>query len=369
MGRSAIRRIAVDARPLENSVNGIGRYCREILRQIIANTDWEIVLLTNHPLVEAHVGSSRAEVVATGSFLGSTFVGFNMRAAKLIAAMEIDLYFSPRHHLPRGLNCPQVVTIHDLAWIDVPSTMKFPGPWIERGLMPHSIAIADAVIAVSNFTGAAVASNFPQAADKIRVIYQSSFLEADNSRSQDENSDFLLAVGTHEPRKNYLRLLHAFVEVSAKHPGVRLVIVGRPGWKMDLPALVNQSGLGERVTLLTDADDVKLAQLYRDCLAVVQPSLYEGFGLPLVEAIHFAKPILTSNCSAMPEIAGNAGYLVNPVDSQSIARGMLCLIEDQNLRQRLSRAARLRAQAFSWQTAGRCTIELFEEVVAERRTA
>ncbi|MEQ8691748.1 MAG: glycosyltransferase family 1 protein, partial [Pseudomonadales bacterium] len=246
-----------------------------------------------------------------------------------------------------------------------PSTMKFPGAWIERLLMPRAIRSADAVIAVSKFTAETIGKKFPRYQKKVQVIYQSSFLEVGGSG--DCESKLFLSVGTHEPRKNYDRLLRAFAIVLKDHPEVRLVIVGKHGWKIDLQSLVHRYGLSEQVTLDTGADDKRLAQLYRECQALIMPSLYEGFGLPLVEALHFGKPIITSNCSAMPEVAADAAYLVDPMDTQDIARGISRVLEDDSLRRGLAAASQQRAKFFSWHTAGINTVALFEKVVSSER--
>ena len=176
---------------------------------------------------------------------------------------------------------------------------------------------------------------------------------------------YVLAVGTVEPRKNLARLFEAFARV----PGpTRLVLAGGRGWGTQAPeAMAARAGIAERFTWLGGVDDRTLSTLYRHAALLAMPSLYEGFGLPILEALSHGTPVLHGDASSMPEVAGEAGLAVDARSVDSIAEGLARMLGDERLRETLAARAAAQAAKFSWGRAARETLAVFEEAVAARR--
>ena len=365
-------RIAVDARPLIAPKTGIGRYLAELLRRMPQQSPhewflygpgcgWEISV----PFADMH-STSRAR-------RGNVVVRTPNRPDELHAQVmfprwaaldRADVFWSPRHRLPLRLTTPAVVTIHDLVWKHAPATMRPLGYLVERATMPGAIRRARRLIAVSRATKRSIERCFPDASNKTTVVHEASFATASEVPTAPVARPFGLFVGTVEPRKNIERLLKAFAIIKDEvvHD---LHLVGGAGWRIPTPtALIRANGLESRVRHLGALEDEDLLREYAGCDFVAMPSLYEGCGLPIIEAMTFGKPVLTSNSSAMPEIAGDAGLLVDPMSIEDIARGLKRMMTDAALRARLADAARRRAKDFSWDSAAAETVRVIESAAA-----
>ena len=348
-------RIAVDTRPSITPKTGIGRYLAELLRRMVPDSAHQWFLYGPAPGWE--VAAQSHVVVRTPEV--SSELHAQVLFPRWAALDRVDVFWSPRHRVPLRLSTPAVVTIHDLVWKHAPATMKPLNRLMERTTMPRSIARANRLIAVSHATKGSIERYFPDAADKTTVVYAASFVAAPAIPAQ-VHKPFGLFVGTVEPRKNLERLLAAFSHIKndVEHD---LHLVGGAGWRMPAPdALIRSHGLESRVRHLGALEDPDLLAQYAGCDFVAMPSLYEGFGLPIIEAMTFGKPVLTGNTSAMPEIAGDAGLLVDPTSTEDIAGGLKRMMTDATLRSRLADAARSRARDFSWDAAAAETIRVIE---------
>jgi glycosyltransferase involved in cell wall biosynthesis len=291
----------------------------------------------------------------------------------------VDVFWGTTHRLPRYLpaSVARVVTIHDLVWKYAGETMRPLSRWVERRLMPEAVRLADLIIAVSVSTARDLEAEYPEARGRVRVVYPgapafAAPLGREALAALGIKRPYVLFVGTLEPRKNLRRLLRAYALVDeAVRRRHQLVLSGGKGWGgLDIRALVRDAGLDEGQVVVTGyVDDRRLATLYAHARFLAMPSLYEGFGLPLIEAMAFGVPVLTSNRSSMPEVAGAAGVLVDPLDERSIAAGLLALLTDEAHRERLAAEAEPRARRFSWRKAAWETWAVLEEAVAERRRA
>jgi glycosyltransferase involved in cell wall biosynthesis len=288
----------------------------------------------------------------------------------------VNVFWGATHRLPRFLpaRIARVVTIHDLVWKHAGETMRPLSLWMEKRLMPEAVRLADRILAVSQNTADDLLAEYPAARDKVRVVH----LGVTSLQSPDTPASLLplgiekpyfLFVGTLEPRKNLRRLLAAFAQiplsVRQRH---QLVIVGGKGWGgVNVPAIVAELGLADNVRLPGYVSDAQLATLYAHARFLAMPSVYEGFGLPLLEAMSQGVPVLTSHASSLPEVAGDAGVLVDPLNEGSIAEGLLTLLMNEEKRSALAARARANAERFSWQTAAIKTRAVFAEALAERR--
>jgi len=259
------------------------------------------------------------------------------------------------------LNVPSVVTIHDLVWKKHPETMTRGGAMLERLLMPPSIRKADAIICVSTATMNDLSDLSPDAAAKCSVILEAACQVPGDLDYAPAPKPFYLFVGTQEPRKNLQTCLRAWKRSLLADRGYKFIIAGGTGWKTDLPKEIDRLSLNQSVQCLTPDND-QIRELYSNCFAVVLPSIYEGFGLPLVEAMAFGKPVITSNVSSMPEIAGDAAILVDPYSTDDLADAFIKLAQDPHLHRALAEAASRRAKLFSWDTAALETGNLLRTV-------
>ena len=358
-------RIAVDARPLSAPRTGIGRYLAELLQRMLKGSNHQWFLYGPAPAWEklspSLDGPSAAPpnvVVRTPDLLGELHA--QVQFPRWAALDRVDVFWSPRHRVPVRLPTPAVVTIHDLVWKHAPETMRPLGYVLERAMMPRSINRANRLIAVSRATKCSIQRHFPEAAHKTTVVHAASFVSPSAIPVPCVPRPYGLFVGTVEPRKNLQRLLAAFARIKddVQHD---LHLVGGAGWRMPkLNALVRAHGLESRVHALGSLEDEDLLAQYAGCDFVAMPSLYEGFGLPIIEAMTFGKPVLTGNTSSMPEIAGDAGLLVDPASIDDIACGLKRMMTDASLRSRLAGAARQRAMNFSWDSAAAETIRVIE---------
>jgi len=359
-------RIGVDARPLAAPATGIGRYTRCLLSEMVARGhEW---CLYSDCALQTDFSDYANVTVRSGISRPSSLSGIYYSQGiyrSWIKKDTLDLFWSPRHHLPWRLNgrMLQVVTIHDTVWKRFPDTMPAPALWLDRMLMPASLEQASAIICVSQFTASEVSHFWPEYADKCVVIPSAAVQMADMPPKK-EKQPYILFVGTSEPRKNLHRLLEAFSRLVLNNRiEENLVIAGGSGWgKVDLASLAVGLNIQDRVFLKGQVEDEQLSQLYRGARCLVLPSLYEGFGLPVLEAMQFGVPVVVSETGSLREITGPAGLFVDPMSEDSIAQAIEILMKDEDLYARLSILAKKRSTEFSWQKAAGELLAVFENV-------
>jgi glycosyltransferase involved in cell wall biosynthesis len=275
-------------------------------------------------------------------------------------------------HKPRGTRT--VVTVHDL------STLLFPQLHLRSTVELHEKKIrfvrqqADLVIAVSENTRRDVIEHLGVPPDRVHMVYEAAgaqFRPIEDTgtiatvvqRYGLTPNNYVLTVGTLEPRKNQTRLVEAFhlLRQRGTAPNLKLVLAGRKGWLYeDLFRRVEELGLTKDVVFAGVVPDKDLPALMNGALMFVYPSLYEGFGLPVLEAMACGLPVITSNLSSLPEIAGNATLLVDPYDVEGLAETMRHLIENEAIRATLCSKGLSQAARFSWEEAAKQTIRIYE---------
>ena len=375
-------RIAADVSML-NAGGGIGRYVQEMLR-FFALADLD----ERHWLLYGRGDTGAIRLTSEQATLRQDLLPQTLgRIASLWTSQVLwsaldkpDLFWGPAHRLPYWLpkHTARVVTVHDLCWLHAPETMHPFTRRLDAVLMPRALKQADRVIAISNATANDLGTAFPNIVDKIVVVRPGVTTLSEPVDSQSAvsvlgvSAPYVLFVGTMEPRKNLPRLLRAVAKLPQYNSSlvdVQLVIVGSKGWgglhvEEDIVAL----GLSSKVKVLGKVSDENLSALYQRAECLVMPSLYEGFGFPLVEAMQRGTPVISSNTSSMPEVVGAAGLLVNPLSIDSIAQGLVTVLTDHVLRCQLASKAKKCASAYSWEKAVVETQEVFRQAV-ERRAA
>jgi alpha-1,3-rhamnosyl/mannosyltransferase len=320
-------RVAVDLSPLRQTRAGTARYLRGLLPHLEQLVDVQRL---------AWGGSRKAAALARDAW----WYPFELPRA----AAGADVLHCPTFRGPLRSRIPLVVTVHDLAVLRHPGAFNRWTRGYSRALVPRVVRAAARVIAVSEFTKRELVDVLAVSEECIRVVpngVDETFV-ADGERA---DGDYVLAVGTLEPRKNLPRLA-----VAARDVGVELRVAGAEGWgRVDVDA-----------RFLGFVPDDELARLYRGALCVAYPSLYEGFGIPVLEALACGAPLVTSAETAMAEVADGAAVLVDPHDTAAIAAGIREAIAR---RDELAALGPERARAFSWRASAEATAAVYAEVV------
>jgi len=371
-------KIGIDAQMLCGVVTGIERYASEMVHEFFqANPQAEFFLYSPKSLTidvpsRANIKVREANVTRRA---GKTL--WSQTQLPYWANQDnLDVFWGPTHRLPRLLSnkVARVVTIHDLVWKHAGETMPHINRLAEQCLMPDAIRLADRIMADSHSTADAIVTEFPWARERVRVVHLGATvlpapLGFNELRALKIDRAYFLFVGTLEPRKNLRRLLEAYASLDdAIKKQTLLVIAGGKGWgNVDLVSLIQSLGLNESVRLTGYVTEQQLSTLYAHARFLAMPSLYEGFGLPLVEAMSFGTPVLTSSCSSLPEVAGDAGILVDPHNTNSVASGLLQMLKDDALRNELAVRAKVNVARFSWEKAAKETMKIFQEAIDTRK--
>ncbi len=360
--RRASLRVALDVRAVSDRREGIGNYTLALAEGLAG---W----------LGADAGQAgRVEVLMLGDrhTAWDRLPGFPHHSgpdgplwhawAAVTAGRLADVYHSTGSFFAPLLTLkPVVLTVHDIVALRHPATQRRWTRWTQ-GALGLGLHRARVVLAVSEFTAREVASEFPHAAAKIHAV-----LHAARSLATPATSDplpevppvppaFILAVGSLEPRKNLVTLLGAHARMDAPPP---LVLVGHRRWRGEEldRALADHP---HAVQVLTEVSDVQLATLYGTCGVFVFPSRYEGFGLPVLEAMACGAPVVASSASAIPEAAGGAALLFDPDDPGALAIALERVLGDPDLRADLVERGRVRAAERTWTDVARETVKLYE---------
>ena len=364
-------RIGIDARPLSYQLTGIGFYLKSLLDALQAVDRANHFVLISNTHVDYDIKNpnwSKHEGGCPGKLLSTVWMQSVAPAAA--QRLKLDVFWGTRHHLPLLLppGVRTVVTIHDVVHLLFPETMPPAHLIVERMLMGLSLMSADRIVTVSHATREEIVRRYPVKPARVRTVHSGvppfPAPDAADAPVFPKPEKYFLFVGTLEPRKNFDRIFEAYERIQAAEQGIHLVITGASGWKnASFIRMLDGHPLRPFVHLTGYVSRGELGLLYKNALGLVFPSLYEGFGFPVLEAMMSGTPVITANVSAMPEIAGGAALLVDPRDAGQIARAMARLISDEGLRNVLVQRGRKRSDAFSWSRAARGMQRIFQEVM------
>jgi glycosyltransferase involved in cell wall biosynthesis len=380
-------KIGIDYTSAATQGAGIGRYTRELLRALLAlpsdnrysffYASREIRSvefgLANEQFRIPHSEFRIRRLPIHDKWLMRIWHRLRMPIPVELIVGQVDLFHSPDFTLPPTLpGVPTLLTVHDLSFIRDPESAWPSLRAFLNKAVPRSVKRATHVLADSQATKADLIELFGTPAEKITVLY--SGVEARFAPVRDQSEidricakyqlprPFILSVGTLQPRKNYARLIEAFASIASGVPQ-HLVITGGQGWLYEsIFEQVSRSGLEGRVHFPGFVDDADLPVLYSaaDLFALV--SLYEGFGLPLLEAMACGTPVIGSNVSSLPEVIGAAGLQVDPRSVDGIARALTQLMTQPELRQRSIGLGLERAKLFTWDKAARELLAIYDQV-------
>lgn len=277
---------------------------------------------------------------------------------------------------PLDLPCRSVLTVHDVSFRRYPEFFSRRDRLLFATLLPLSMRRADAVIAISEHAKGEIEAAYPFVKGKIhavpiaanpryRVIEDSEVVAAAH-RKYGIDGAYILAVGNLQPRKNLSRLIRAFARVRARAGGCQLVVVGQAQWRSsEVYRLVRDLGLETAVVLTGYVPDEDLVLLYNGAAAFTYVSLYEGFGLPILEAMACGAPVVASNLSSMPEVAGDAALLVDPHDEEAIQAAVCRILDDPKCAATLKERGLARAARFTLERTAEATCEVYHTVLRQ----
>jgi glycosyltransferase involved in cell wall biosynthesis len=373
-------RVGIDGYPLAEPRTGVGHYTLELARALalISPTD-DFELVSPAPFDPA--AQNEIELAGLSNLHTSTPKASSIRGHWWSIGLPLyarragfDLFHGTNFDVPLWQRRHSVVTIHDLSAILYPETHRARMVRRSRLRLPLVVRIADMIITPTESVKREICQHLGVREDKVRAIPSAArpsfqpmpFPETAAIRKRLGVADeFLLFVGTLEPRKNLLTLLRAFAQiVSQTTLRPQLVIAGGEGWLMDgMFDFIRQADLSGRLVLTGYLSDEDLRALYSSCRVFVYPSIYEGFGLPPLEALACGAPVIAGRIAALQETLGNAARLVEPLDVDALAGNLIELLEDETQRLRLAAAGPEQAARFSWAKTARLTLDVYERLL------
>ncbi len=373
-------RVMIDARYLNGNASGIGRYTEHLIRHLLDVDDrLRLALITDrrrprpieHERVDCQTFYGAPNSLST-RFLLSRCVDFS----------GVDLFHSPFNVLPSKLPVPAIFTLHDIMWLIDPSycTSKrwkrlITGTYY-RTLIPRSVREAAAILTVSQHSRQAIAARFPDAEKRIDVTYNGVdpfFRPVPPGEGWPllnqwlvPKSRFVLVVGQGTPYKNHVGALRAFVKAFGDDPHTYFVMVRRlhGGADAELQQILDDRRLNSRVIQLDYVSAAQLRALYSLATVFLFPSLYEGFGLPAVEAMACGTAVVSSDRGAPAEICADGARLVDPEDTGAIADALQQLFDNPKIRKRLEQRGRRRAQRFGWRFCAHRALLMYRRVLS-----
>ncbi len=355
-----------------NSPVGVSVYTRALLegfqKRADSETQFEVYLRTQ-PLPDLPPATEYFRyVIVTPSPLWSR-IGLPLYFA---THRKPDVLFCPAHYSPPFHSIPLVVTIHDLAYKQFPAEFNKDDLYKLERWTEQSIQRAKSIIAVSHHTKDDLTSYYPQVASKITTVYNG-FTPSNTARSvvlpaqfDVEKKKYLLCVATFQPRKNIETLITAFETFRATHPDFKLLLIGKKGWMYErIFKTIAQSPANEAIITWTEPlSRAELNACYRNAFATVLPSLYEGFGLPVLEALSNDGVVVASSVSSLPEVGGDAALYCDPKDSQTIVDQLERLM-DPVVRRSLAVQRKQQLKKFSWDQCAEQTLQIIRSASHE----
>lgn len=369
--------ITIDGRCL-GITDGVSVYARSLLKRLIDIDNMNIYRLILSRKTNGFKDGANLKVVnlrLPGRVLNGLWRRFSIFPMELFAG-RADIFFSPNFTLPYlAQKTRTVITVHDLAFMKYPQVVTGSSRAFLEYWVPRSIKMADKIICVSNSTKNDIMEHFNIQENKMVVIHEGcdgrfrplpdDGVLKERCRNKYGLPDrFILYLGTLEPRKNIPSLLKAFAKARHDIDGLKLVLAGKRGWLYQkIFDTIDDLGLQNDVFCAGAVDYQDLPLIYNLCEFFAFPSIYEGFGLPVLEAMACGKAVITSNISSLPEVGGDAVLLIDPNDIEGIAAALKKLSVDTAYRGLLEKKGLERARSFTWEDAARETVKIFNSLM------
>jgi glycosyltransferase involved in cell wall biosynthesis len=370
--------IFLDVSAAVHSKAGIGRYAESLARALIAREPQRYSLFYNRgaqTLPPAGLEGVPARTLRAGykPWRMAVWMGQLARVPFNRLVPGAELFHATEHLLPPLHDVPTVLTVHDMIFKLFPEHQKPLNYWYLNATMPMYCRRAHAIITVSESSKRDIVARYGIAPEKVTVVYESAAPEfSHGSQAVMEHARrryflperFLIHVGTIEPRKNLRRLIEALNLLRERGLDIPLVIVGAKGWLYDeLFRRVEELNAGDDIRFLGYVPAVDLPALYGAATAAVMPSVYEGFGLPVLEAMASGTPVISSDTSSLPELGGEAAFYFDPYDVEGMASAIRDVWTDADLRADMSQRGLEQASSFSWERAADETTRVYERTM------
>ena len=364
-------RFAVDAHAIGRHLTGNEVYVRSLLRGF-ADIDRESDFYAYVSEPSAHQWIPERFQIRHVS--ANPYVRLGWDLARRLRSDKPDL-LHVQYTAPLFSSVPTVVTVHDVSFIEHPEYFTATRRPQLRLTVARSVHSAVKIITVSEFSRDAILRAYDIPAGKVHAIPNAAnpdFRPIGRERAQKNvhkrlgfDAPFVFSVGDLQPRKNQIGLIAAFSRLLHQNPNLKhhLVLTGKETWfTPKVHEAARTSGFGDRIHFTGWVADKELLELYNACECFAFPSFYEGFGLPILEAMACGRAVICSNTSAMPEVADGAGLLFNPHEIEDITRALRDVLIDSELRTRMERLGLQRAAGFTWQRSARATLDVYREV-------
>ncbi|QOZ82758.1 glycosyltransferase family 1 protein [Chromobacterium sp. Rain0013] len=381
-----MKKIGIDARFVTRAPRrGIGNYSIHLLNEMIdLASDYIFYLYISQEDSDAILPTSSNVIVRQLSMPGYP-LWEQIALPRAIVADQVDLLHCLGNTGPifrsGSVKCRQVLSLHDVMFLEAGQYIPRPtnsyqalGRLYRKFIAPRYAKQCDKIITVSNYSKLDILKWIPELeASQIVVTEQSCdpifkvFVSELTSRPRPSGRPYIFALGAEDPRKNTMRLVQAYLSLLREDDSNDLVICGYQNWESGPEwRAVQAAGAQSRVHFLSFVPKGELIELYRNASFFIYPSLYEGFGIPLLEAFSVGCPVITSNVTSMPEVAGDAALYVDPYDIISMSRAMLTLLKDVELREAYRCAGERRADMFSWSHTAEKTLAVYEKCFKEK---
>ncbi len=369
--KNEILKLHIDGRMLYGS--GIGRCLREIIKEIItADSKIKIYLYGNYADYRKYLGEySISDDKITFRENNSPIYSIKEQVVGSMISLKgksSDVFYYPHYNLPFIVHKNSVFTIHDFTQFKFPEYFGKSRVKIARLVLNNAVKKAKKIIAVSKSTLGDFCYYFPEYKDKVEVIHNGVSKKFKVLRDKEKEifmlkknfGKYILFTGNNKPHKNISGLISSFVEVKKEFKDFKLVIISK-GFSTEMLPLEDE--IKDDIFVVEEVSDNELVYYYNCAFMFVLPSFYEGFGLPVIEAMACGCPVVTSNVSSLPEIGGNAALYIDPYDNSSLSGGIKKVIVDSNLRDELIKKGTSRAKLFNWENAARMYLEVFRNFV------
>ena len=370
-------RIAINTLATKRQLYGVGHYIKNLISSLsnIDDANEYFLFVSSENRCHFKDLKSNFRLVQAPSDRAMRLIWEQSVLPWTLKQKRVDVFHGPTFIAPLVKTCPQIVTIHDMTFHLTPKRHELHKRIYFGKMIPTMIQRSDLVIAISQSTKNDLLRFVKTREDKICVIHHGVEPRFQPVRDEEQLAkvrqkydlprEFILFVGLIEPRKNLKALVDAYVSDSLPRE-FDLVLAGNLGWNYSgLRDKIAQSGAQNQIRMPGYIADADLPALYSMAATFVYPSLYEGFGLPVLEAMACGAPVITSSVSAMPEVAGDAAILVDPNCVRALADAMQSALKDCRLRHSLSKRGRERAQLFTWEQTARKTLEAYSKVGIE----
>ena len=341
---------------------GIGQYAYQLLVQLekqdTANS--YVIFLPTSPLADLPLPRDNWRYV-----IGKPGSLWTIRELpRLISQNREDVFFSPTHYTPWFTSIPRLISVMDLSYLHYPEMFRFKDLVQLKYMGGLSIAKAKKIFTISEFSKHEIMKQYKRRDEDVVVTYPGFNIKQslNSSKKFAVRKPYILFVGTIQPRKNIERLIKAYEQLGQE---VDLLIVGKKGWLYEsILTTAKKSSRVETIKFLDFVTDEELTVLYQNAVCLALPSLYEGFGIPVAEAMHAGCPVVISNTTSLPEVAGKAGIYVDPLNVNDIAAGLTKALQlSQADRLKLIKMGKEQIEKFNWETCAKKTIEVLTQSI------